>query len=142
VIRVSCFSPILPFQPSRVQTKWRFFSYSQLQTEETGNIIIRPEALSRLAPGQKVEILGIVEKQFDLGDAEFEKYVSQIRLKSAELDEIRTSNVSVLNSPSASGRGSIDFLGTHQETRPPSGTITMGVSVKRHTVDQHFRSTA
>jgi hypothetical protein len=114
--------------------------FSQLQTEESGNILIRRESLARLAPGQRIEILGIVEKQFDLGDAEFENHVSQIRIKSAELDEIRTSSVSVLNSPSAINRGSMDFLGSHHETRPQSGTITMGVSVKRHSVDQHFRS--
>jgi hypothetical protein len=85
--------------------------FSQVQTQESGNIIVCRESLSRLAPGQRVEILGIVEKQFECGNAEFEKHVSQIRIKSAELDKIRTS-VSVLNDNSWR---SVSVHGSHNE---------------------------
>jgi hypothetical protein len=107
--------------------------YSQEQAGQSGNITFSTEYLGRLAPGQRVEILGIVQKQFECDNEEFEHHVSQVQIKCAGLDEMRTLGVSGLQSQNVKD-SRVPYLRGYQASgsaAPPSGTMGASVSMRQ-----------
>jgi hypothetical protein len=111
VTLANCFSLISAFQSFRVKTNWRFFRYSPSYKVEKVEMSSFVQNLSDIWP-----LVNELKSLVSSSSAEMLslRNMSHNRIKSAGLDEIRTSNLSMLNSPSATSfQKSFDMSGSH-----------------------------